>query len=55
MDDDCRAAQDDTSSSLSNLPIELLVVIFSYLPLLDKMRMQFVSPKFKYIMEVPSL
>ena len=55
MDDDCRAAQDDTSSSLSNLPIELLVVIFSYLPLLDKMRMQLVSPKFKYIMEVPSL
>ena len=56
MDDDSTAAQDDTSSSLSNLPTELLVVIFSYLPLLDKMRrMQFVSPKFKHIMEVPSL
>ena len=55
MDDDSGAAQDDTSSSLSNLPIELLVLIFSYLPLLDKMRIQFVSPKFKHIMEVPSL
>ena len=55
MDDDSTTVQDDTNSSLSNLPAELLVKIFSYLPLCDKIRMQYVSPRFKHIMEVPSL
>jgi len=55
MDDDSTTVQDDTNSSLSNLPSELLVEIFSYLPLWDKIRMQYVSPRFKHIMEVPSL
>ena len=52
MDDDSTTEQDD---SLSNLPTELLVEIFSYLPLCDKIRMQYVSPRLKHIMEVPSL
>ena len=55
MDDDSTTAQDDTNSSLDNLPTELLVKIFSYLPICDKMKMQYVSPRFKHIMEVPSL
>ena len=55
MDDDSTTVQDDTNSSLSNLPTELLVEIFSYLPICDKMKMQYVSPRFKHIMEVPSL
>ena len=55
MDDDSTTVQDDTNSSLSNLPSELLVEIFSYLPLCDKIKMQYVSPRFKHIMEVTSL
>ena len=55
MDDDSTTVHDDANSSLSNLPAELLVEIFSYLPLCDKIRMQYVSPRFKHIMEVPSL
>ena len=55
MDDDSTTEQDDSNSSLSNLPTELLVEIFSYLPLCDKIRMQYVSPRLKHIMEVPSL
>ena len=52
---DSTTVQDDTNSSLSNLPTVLLVEIFSYLPLCDKIRMQYFSPRFKNIMEVPSL
>ena len=55
MDDDSTTVHDDTNSSLSNLPSELLVEIVSYLPLCDKIRMQYVSPRFKHIMEVTSL
>ena len=55
MDDDFTTAQDDTTSFLANLPTELLVKIFSYLPICDKIKMQYVSPRFKHIMEVPSL
>ena len=55
MEDDSTTEQDDSNSSLSNLPTELLVEIFSYLPLCDKMRMQHVSPRLKHIMEMPSL
>ena len=55
MADDSTKVQDDTNSSLSNLPTEVVVEIFSYLPISDKMRMQYISPRFKHIMEVPSL
>ena len=55
MDDDSTTVQDDTNSYMSNLPSELLVEIFSYLPLCDKIKMRYVSPRFKHIMEVPSL
>ena len=55
MDNDSITVQDDNNSSLSNLPSELLVEIFFSLPLCDKIRMQHVSPRFKHIMEVPSL
>ena len=55
MDDDSITVQDDTNSSLCNLPTELLIKIFSYLPLSNKIKMQYVSPRFKHIMEVPSL
>ena len=54
MDDDSTAV-DYTNSALGNLPTELLVEIFSYLPICDKIKMQHVSPRFKHIMEVPSL
>ena len=55
MDDDSTIVQDDINSFLNHLPTELLVEIFSYLPLCDKIKMQYVSPRFKHIMEVPSL
>ena len=55
MDDDSTTVQDDTNSFLNDLPTELLVEIFSYLPICDKIKMQYASPRFKHIMEVPSL
>ena len=55
MDGDSTVVKDDTNSSLGNLPTELLVALFSYLSICDKIKMQYVSPRFKHIMEVPSL
>ena len=55
--DDLVKVQDDSNycTSLLILPMELLVMILSYLSIRDIISMQFVSQRFKEISETPSL
>ena len=58
MDKDLTMKVQDDSDNwkyLVNLPTELLVKILSYLPTRDKVRIQFVSRRFKEISEMPLL
>ena len=55
--DDLVKVQDDSNycTSLLILPMELLVMILSYLSIRDIISMQFVSQRFKEASETPSI
>ena len=45
----------DYSSTLINLPTEILVKILFYLPICDRMGMRHISQRFRYVAEIPLL